>query len=36
MVAYTAVSLTVIAEPLTRYRTPDPGYTAAPRCDNRA
>jgi hypothetical protein len=36
MVAYTAVSLTVIAEPLTRYRTPDPGYTVAPQCDNKA
>jgi hypothetical protein len=30
MVAYTAISLWVIADPLVRFRTPDPGYTSAP------
>jgi hypothetical protein len=30
MIGYTAVSLSVVAEPLTRYRTPDPTYSSAP------
>jgi hypothetical protein len=28
MVAYTAVSLSIIADPLVRFRTPDPDYSA--------
>ena len=34
MIAYTAVSLSIVAEPLTRYRTPDPSYSRA-GCENR-
>lgn len=30
MIGLTAVSLAIVAEPITRYRTPDPGYTRAP------
>ena len=32
MIALTAASLAVVADPLTRFRTPDPGYTSAPTC----
>ena len=32
MIGYTAVSLSVVAEPLTRYRTPDPSYSRG--CEN--
>lgn len=30
MVLYTGVSLSILAEPMVRYSTPDPGYTLAP------
>lgn len=33
MVALTAVSLAIVADPLTRFREPDPGYTRAPACE---
>jgi hypothetical protein len=32
MIALTAVSLAIVADPLTRFRSPDPGYTLAPTC----